>query len=590
MPNLNAKMTDRQSDHRQILTLFVLTGLLVLVAAAIMILAAVPPVSRDALTHHLAVPKLYLKYGGIYEIPHLTFSYYPMNLDLLYLLPLYFGNDIFPKYIHFMFALLTAGMMFRYLKKRLGLAWGLMGALIFLSLPIIVKLSITVYVDLGLVFFSTAAVFSLIDWIENRYSLKFLIAAAVYCGLALGTKYNGLVALFILTVSVPYSYIVGMKSAGQQPVSTDRADLPRHQLKAVGYALVFFSVAILVFSPWMIRNYLWKGNPIYPLYHGLFANAKPPSNDVRTGSSADAVDHPDTARQRKSPPRWGPLAIRKVLYQEAWWEIALVPLRIFFQGQDDSPKYFDGKLNPFLLLLPLLAFIPLRSGSDAFRTEKKILAAFIGLFILYAFLQIDMRIRYIAPVIPPAVILAVFGLHRMTQLLERRWPPASGSPARIIILLVASALLTYNGAYIYRQFNYVKPFDYLSGQTSRDDYIVRYRPEYSVVQYMNQTLPPNARVLALFLGNRGYYCDRDIIFGDGLFKKIVKNTVSADMIQAKLQKMGLTNLLIRYDLFNRWADSQFNHHEKELLKVFWAEYMTLIVSKYGYGLFELKQT
>ena len=71
---------------------------------AILVLASVPPVDRDALTHHLAVPKLYLKHGGIYAIPAIPFSYYPMNLDLLYLIPLYFGNDIIPKYIHFAFA------------------------------------------------------------------------------------------------------------------------------------------------------------------------------------------------------------------------------------------------------------------------------------------------------------------------------------------------------------------------------------------------------------------------------------------------------------------------------------------------------
>ena len=43
-----------------------LTGLLIILVAAILILCWVPPVSRDALTHHLALPKLYLAHGGIY--------------------------------------------------------------------------------------------------------------------------------------------------------------------------------------------------------------------------------------------------------------------------------------------------------------------------------------------------------------------------------------------------------------------------------------------------------------------------------------------------------------------------------------------
>ena len=61
-----------------------LASFLLAVIVAIVLLGAVPPVSRDALTHHLAVPKLYLSHGGIYEIPSIAFSYYPMNLDLLY--------------------------------------------------------------------------------------------------------------------------------------------------------------------------------------------------------------------------------------------------------------------------------------------------------------------------------------------------------------------------------------------------------------------------------------------------------------------------------------------------------------------------
>ena len=84
-----------------------LITLLAILVVSIVILSCVPPVSKDALVHHLAVPKLYLKHGGMYEIPFMTFSYYPANLDLLYLIPLYFGNDILPKFIHFSFALLT---------------------------------------------------------------------------------------------------------------------------------------------------------------------------------------------------------------------------------------------------------------------------------------------------------------------------------------------------------------------------------------------------------------------------------------------------------------------------------------------------
>ena len=70
--------------------------------------------------HHLAIPKLYLEHGGFFPLPCMSYSYYPMNLDLLYMGALYLGSDIVPKFIHFFFALMTAVLIFKYLKKRPG--------------------------------------------------------------------------------------------------------------------------------------------------------------------------------------------------------------------------------------------------------------------------------------------------------------------------------------------------------------------------------------------------------------------------------------------------------------------------------------
>ena len=92
------------------LTLVLRVSLLLMIGC-ITLLSLVPPVSRDALVHHLNIPKLYLHYGKMVEFPSMSFSYFPMNLDLLYMIPLWFGNDIIPKFIHFSFALFTAWLI-----------------------------------------------------------------------------------------------------------------------------------------------------------------------------------------------------------------------------------------------------------------------------------------------------------------------------------------------------------------------------------------------------------------------------------------------------------------------------------------------
>ena len=221
------------------------------------------------------------------------------------------------------------------------------------------------------------------------------------------------------------------------------------------------------------------------------------------------------------------------------------------------------------------------------RTEKKILAVFIILYIIYAFLQIDMRIRYITPIIPPAIILSVFGLHNFADALASRWKDTSDWLPNVCILLVVGVLLGMNAVYIFKQFNEVKPFHYLSGGISRDEYIAEYRPEYSVIQYANQTLPKSSKILALFLGNRGYYSDREIIFGNETFKEVVKSSQSPGNIKDELMKIGVSHLFIRYDLFNFWAQKQFTTSEKEILAAFFEKDLFKLQSQAGYGLFKL---
>ncbi len=580
-----------QNDHRQINTSrpgiqIAIWLLFTAVIVSIILLAWVPPVSRDALTHHLAVPKLYLQQGSIHEIPGVTFSYYPMNVDLLYMIPLYFGNDIIPKFIHFVFALATAWLIFSYLRKRLDPVWAAGGALFFLSVPIIVKLSITVYVDLGLVFFSTAALMGLFKWIENRFKLKYLIISAICCGLALGTKYNALIVLFLLTVFVPLLYILQTKNEADGVNTASSPGPQNQQLRAVGAGVVFCLIALAIFSPWMIRNYIWQNNPVYPLYHNFFKPqtiAEPAAVD----GAGQGADNLKPAGNKKASSGWGPFAIRKIIHGEEGWEIALIPIRIFFQGRDDDPRYFDGKLNPFLFLLPFFAFFHGRKNPRLLRIEKKFLLAYSILFILYAYLKTDMRIRYIAPVIPPLVILSTFGLYRIHKLIAPKAVRGSRQAAQAVVLALIAGILIFNASYIIQQFKIVDPFSYISGRIDRDAYITRYRPEYTVIQYANSHLGADAKLLVLFMGNRRYYSDREMLFGHRLFLNTVKKADSAKALLKVLQQRGLTHLLIRYDLFNRWSDKQFNDREKMILRTFFDVDVKALVSENGYGLFEL---
>lgn len=519
-------------------------------------MASVPPVSRDALVHHLAVPKLYLRNGGIYEIPGMFFSYYPMNLQLLYMGALYLGSDIVPKFIHFGFALLTAWLIFRYLRQRVNKSYGLLGALFFLSVPLIVKLSITVYVDLGLIFFSTASLLLLLEWIEKGLRIRFLALSAIMCGLAMGTKYNGLVTFLLLTLSVPFLY------------SRYRRDRGAVSLKAIKYCTVYSLIALLLFSPWMIRNYHWKRNPIYPLYDKWFN--RPPHTEVLDKDMKD--------KQKAK----GVFTYRSVIYGEKWWEMALLPLRIFFQGRDGDPQRFDGKLNPFLLFFPLLAFYGIRSEESSIRREKVILLAFSCLFFLIALFSFDLRMRYVSPIIPPLVILSMFGIDNLVERVRTLQNIKAKKFGLGLAGLAVGSSFLLNATYIIDEFRHVAPLTYLRGDLTRDEYIAKYRPEHEAMQYINDNLPEESLVYFLFMGNRGYYSDKKYLLGEGFLSNVIQDSNSPREISTSLRQRGITHLLVCHPIFEKWIWENFSEGEVKLLNEFFTAYTRVLFVDKGF--------
>jgi hypothetical protein len=551
------------SRHRKIsVNCLVAAAALCLFIGLILCLASVPPVSRDALTHHLRVPQLYIDRGSMVELPEIEFSYYPMNIDMLYLVPLIWGNDIIPKYIHFSFALLTTVLLYRYLRKQLGTGYAYFGALFFLSLPIIVKLSITVYVDLGLIFFSTAAILQLLTWMEDTASKRHLVLAAICYGLALGVKYNGLVGFIILAGAIPFIVRYAPAKGGAGARLATGSGRP----SSLVALLIFCCVSLAVFSPWMIRNLIWTGNPIYPLYDALF-NPQP----VTGGGGLT------------------PFSLRHLVYKESFWQILLVPLRIFWEGQDNNPQLFDGKLSPFLLILPLVSFLGVGKEAAHVKHEKFFLLYFSLFTILFVFFKQDMRIRYIAPVIPALVILSARGLHQINACLIR-WGAHPSPLKRGVLPVVAFVVVGFNLPYLYGQWRHVDPSSYLRGAVSRDQYIERHRPEYSLYRYANTRLGGDVKILGLFLGNRGYYCKRPIVYDIPGFKEILESAATAEDLTSRLTNKGISHLMINQGLFIPWSQQNLAPDARARMLTFLKnETQPLLQTNKGYVLLAINQ-
>ena len=171
--------------------------------------------------------------------------------------------------------------------------------------------------DLGFVFFTWASIYFLFRWARGSENISYLLLSAVFCGLGLGTKYNGLIVLLILVCFVPILFIrSGNKNSGKKRW-------------IIGYAVIFSLVALLFFSPWMIRNARLTGNPVYPIFKNLI------------GTSPD-LDQPAVSNLSMKP--W---VQRKLIYKESVWETVFIPVRIFFQGRTTTRSSLTEDLIHF---------------------------------------------------------------------------------------------------------------------------------------------------------------------------------------------------------------------------------------------------
>ncbi len=167
-----------------------------------------------------------------------------------------------------------------------------------------------------------------------------------------------------------------------------------------------------------------------------------------------------------------------------------------------------------------------------------------------------------------------------------------GYMAHGVVLFLPVFALVLNAHYMVGQFKSVKPFGYITGRVDRDEYISQYRREYAVLQYANKVTPRNAKILFLFLGKRGYYCDREYVpdtLGQVRFLyRTIKAAKGPENIWMQLKGQGITHLIMDIPIFDRWAHSLFDAHEQRYVQEFIKRYLVPEYFKDGVGLYQVK--
>ena len=505
-------------------------------------LGFLPPTARDELTHHLAIPKLYARAGRIIEVPMAPYAYYPMLLDMLYIPFIYWGHDFIAKHIHALFGFLTGLLIYAYLTRRLSRVYGLLGFFFFISTPAVLRLTHWAYIDLGITFYSTAALLCLLRWSDGREARSWLFLAGLSLGFALATKPNGLLAALLLGLL----FVLVIGRGPRRPAASLVSELA---LSA--------GVTLLPFMPWLMKNWYQTGNPFYPAFGNFFPL-----------SSASVID-------AASFVGFGVFEKRHLLYGENIWQVVGLPLRVFISGQDDNPQYFDGVLTPVLLLFLPWAF------RGKWGEEKKLIVLFaFGYFALALFL-IDMRIRYILPIVPSLALLMGYGIFNMYLSIKRP----------VLLYLTLFFFAAWHGTYLWRYVQDNRSYKYLSGSEARA-FLDRALPEYPAMRYVNEKVTTTAKIYLLFLGRRAYYCERDYIHDAGELPAFligaIRRSRDPEDIGRILKSRNLTHLMIREDLLIRFLTDNLTPDQGRMWNDFATTRLRLAFRERGYAVYEIR--
>jgi hypothetical protein len=553
----------------------------VLATFALLVLAALlPPTAWDALMYHLAAPARDLAQGRVLPDVSNFQGYQPQLVEMLSLDGLLLHGDGVAALLQAGFGLLSvltlvalvrlmrdvsprpdatrqmAGTVPQMADAAHRNALALRAAALFLSIPSLVLVLGWAYVDGALVYYELAAVCALLCWWNAGQALRarWLLFAGALAGLALDVKYTGGFALVALALLVAWRC---WRLSGMRP--------------ALWHAVGFGGVALLVGSPWLLRNLFLTGDPLFPYHLGPFFPAGPLWDDGRTQHAVEG-------------PGWG--------WAQAW-RVLTLPLEVTILGTQGSVE-FDATLGPLLLLLLPLGLLRRRdraavtpavpdgdevarydeNNSEALPTGKGQMSEAVGwtegqvVGVLLAFAAIEglcwglellsvhfaeqsrlffslfaaltlpaavvwLRLKVPSVVVPVTSVASMTSVAPVTPALYRL---ATGA----VVLALGCGLLAQIGNTLGNG-----NLPYLLGLQSRAAYLADHLdPYYSAMQAVNG-LPPAARVLFLW-EVRSYYAVRAVQADPFLdnFDYSYRHCPTPEQMMRCFRQAGFTHVLL----------------------------------------------
>lgn len=466
--------------------------------------ATLPPVFYDALVYHLGLPNLYLASGSLIYPDTFSLAGYPQNAELIFTPALAAAGEVGVRVTGFLLTWASALLLRRLAAERFGEVAGNLAYLLVVSQWFFTFQAVFLKVDLVGAFFLLAAFAVILDAGEADGSRPWVVVGLL-AGLAVGVKFANLVPVGLVAISLPW--LPGSR--------------PRWR-----HALIVLGLALVVGSPWLIRNTIHRGNPFFPAFHEqLGGRGWDEDNAARmraeTGMSVDRS-----------------VAARAQRFATIGWRTG------YGSGGEVSRAWIP-------LLLAGLAL-------SKRREVRWLLAlAVVNLLLGLLFFTVYLRIYAWALLVVPLGAAALWDRFRHVTArvalgLITAWVVVTG----YITSATACDLISGGGSRV------------IFGKLTPDDYLVERISYTPIARYINENLGPEARIRVLGSARTAYIhrvCIASYVWDDPLAAELVDDDSAARAAMRSLREQGFTHVLLDTGEMERLERSQglFGYSQRE---------------------------
>lgn len=239
-----------------------------------------PPTDFDVREYHLQGPKEYFQNGHIGFLPHNAYTSFPFLTEMLSLLGMVVRGDwytgaLLGKVLLATFAPMTALALIAAGRRCFDAQAGWLAAMVLLTTPWIYRISIIAYAEGGLAFFLFASLLAVARWNQERNVSNAMLMGLI-CGSSMACKYPALLSA-IAPCGLVILYLGGRGSRrAAAPEGTDNESAqqelrPPETGRTTAKTVCVFAAGIAIaVGPWLLKNLIETGNPVYPLGYSVF--------------------------------------------------------------------------------------------------------------------------------------------------------------------------------------------------------------------------------------------------------------------------------------------------------------------------------